>query len=251
MPTINAACSGSKIADVQHVKDTISQIPTVISLGVGGNDADLVGKLKSCLGMDTCEWAQPGKRAATAREIKALFPKITQLIDDLRTTYVGTPIVLVGYPSVINSQADSHCGALVGALLDRDERQFMNESITYLNHVMKAAAQYESIQFVDIQEALNGERLCDEQADAMNGIRIGDDIAPLSFLENIKVIGAESFHPTPRGHQLVAEHIEATLPTPLAAMGCNGCMYEAQLLIPSNYWNEPEASDTSLFQQVA
>lgn len=182
--------------------------PGLISIGVGGNDAGLIGKLKVCLSPGTCEWAEDAeKRAATAQEFQSVYFKLRAVLKSIKTSSPQSKVMVVGYPKVINETDDAQCDALIGIMLNVVERQFMNASIRYLNNVLKAAAESEGVLFVDIEESLAGHRLCDEDSAAMNGVRWGDDIAPISALPLLKLIGRESFHPTPLGHVLAAEKI--------------------------------------------
>lgn len=245
----NLACSGSRMEEVRRVSDTYSHTadarsPTVVSLSIGGNDVDFMGKLKTCLGLGTCEWASTGYRKSTAYELRALFPKFVGLINELKEEYQQAKLLVVGYPKVINDQMK--CSTVAGLLLNTEERRYMNESIHYLNKVLRAAANYTKTTFADIENVYDGERLCDTKETAMNAIRYGDDIAPIPFLNKLKLIGAESFHPTPRGHQLVGSMLATTLVSFRDAPICNSCIYEENDLSMPPYWlaedsgNEPQ-----------
>lgn len=79
--TKSVACSGSRTHDVagaarKILDDDPIANPSVITIGVGGNDIDLVGKLKSCLAPGTCEWATESRLPATAVEIRSLLPRL-------------------------------------------------------------------------------------------------------------------------------------------------------------------------------
>ncbi len=255
LTTNSFACSGSQIPDVIKANEGVlgrgivgNGVPHVVSLGVGGNDVDLVGKLKSCLGIGTCEWARPERRVASAEEIRALFPKLVELITKLKNDYSQVPLVLVGYPRVINI-ASTACNAFVSLALTPDERQYFDESIKYLNRILYAAAQSTGVTYVDIEDSLVGEQLCDTNETAMNSVRLGDDIAPLSFFSNMKVIGAESFHPTPRGHQRIAQKIQEQLKDFWQSPFCTTCSFNEDMLKPSPYWEHTTPTSPS-FQQV-
>ncbi len=240
----NFSCSGSRSDDVrrasiQYANEATGQ-PSHISIGVGGNDIDLVGKLKTCLSIGTCEWARNERRAVTAEEIRSLFTRGVELIQEFKHTYPRAGLAIVGYPSVVNTGGAAQCGAVVSTLLNAAERQYLDESVRYLNKVLRAVAQYSKITYVDIEDSHVGERLCDPIEAAMNSIRFGNDIAPIPLLENIKVIGAESFHPTPRGHQLAALNIQSQFAQPWPSAGCDTCQHDEGLLEPSSYWREGE-----------
>ena len=73
---------------------------------------------------------------------------------------------------------------------------------------MYTAAQASGVKFVDVSSAYGEHKLCNTTSTpAMNAIRLGDDFSPIASLSNFKIIGAESFHPTPYGHELVADII--------------------------------------------
>ncbi|MGV9002124.1 MAG: SGNH/GDSL hydrolase family protein [Candidatus Saccharimonadaceae bacterium] len=254
--TSNLACSGSRTTDVQQASRAFqfganSTLPTVVSLGVGGNDVDFMGKLKSCIGVGTCEWAKEGNRKTTAYEIQGLFPKMVDIITELKTNFSPASFFLVGYPDVINSQANASCSSLVSALLDASERRYMSESIKYLNVVLRAAATYAKVSFVDIEDAYQGERLCDQNETAMNSIRYGDDFAPIAIAPNLKLIGAESFHPTPKGHQLAALIIDRQLNSSWMLPICSGCQFSESQLAVTGYWLENTNADEPTFRQLA
>lgn len=238
------ACSGSVISGVRDAMRVFNAkenllTPTVVSLGIGGNDVDFMGKLKSCIAPGTCEWAKLEKRKATALEIRSLLTREIDLIKETQLNFPSAPLFLVGYPDVINDQPNASCSPLVGTLLNNSERRYMSESIKYLNKVLRAAAYYTKIKFVDIEGAYFGERLCDTEESAMNGIRYGDDMAPIPLLGNFKLIGAESFHPTPRGHQLSAAVINSELQTFWASPTCiSSCVFSNSQLDMPEYWLE-------------
>jgi len=234
----NRACSGSRIHDVREastelLKDEEGAQTVAVSLGVGGNDVDFMGKLKSCLGPGTCEWAKQGTRAATANEMKRLLPDLIELIRQLQQDS-GSPMFLVGYPLVINTSQDAQCSPLIASLLSREEREYMDQSIRYLNDILETAAQFTNIAYVNVEDSLIGERLCDASEKAMNGVRVGDDIAPLSSLPDVKVIGAESFHPTPLGHSRLASAIDSQLGYEWHALQCEECQANTT---PPPYWS--------------
>lgn len=252
----NRSCSGAVMPDIRIASRTflqgdMSQWPSVISLGVGGNDIDFMGKLKNCIGVGTCEWATAGKRQSTAQEIKELFPKLVDLITEMKINYSPASFFVVGYPSVINDLADASCSITIGSLLDVEERRYMSEAINYLNKVLRAAADYTKVKFVDIETAFHGERLCDEKETAMNGIRYGDDMAPIPMIGNLKLIGAESFHPTPRGHQLTAQYINAQLGSFWTSPACVSCTFDDSRVAIGDYWLEGVTPGEPIVRQLA
>lgn len=243
----NFACSGSRMEDVrqaiQKFDSTNTKHANIATLSIGGNDADFMGKLKTCISPGTCEWAQEKYRKATALEIKNLLPRFVDLMNELKQSHGGAQRFVIGYPNIINAQPQAHCSPLMGVLFTADERRYMSESISYLNKVLKAAAHHAGLPFVDIEDSYGNERLCDSEATAMNELRYGDDIAPIPFLEETKLIGAESFHPTPRGHFLAARVIQESIAAHNDAPPCTTCTFEESDLALSSYWLEGEAPE--------
>ena len=251
---INRACSGARIPQVSELMGTApmdgdassslsppsslppsppsSLPPSHISISVGGNDINLIGKLKTCLGIGTCEWAKPERRRASQEEIRAQFSSIVDLLRDAQRKHPSTAITLVGYPSVVNVAVGAPCDVLISSMLNGEERRYMDESLRYLNRVLRAAAMYAKVTFVDVEGALEGERLCDPTDTAMNGVRLGDDIAPMPLLATLKIIGAESFHPTPRGHRLVANAFQAAIDNRWWTVdGCASCILDRKSVV--------------------
>lgn len=252
----NRACSGSRIAQVNQASSIASaetqpkDRPSRISVSVGGNDIELMGKLKTCIGPGTCEWATSEKRSASREEIRSLFPEIVTMLQKMEREYPGTDIAVIGYPSVVNTTDGATCRPLVSALLNSEERLFMEESIKYLNSVLRAATMYTKTTYVDIKNALVGERLCDTVETAMNSVRLGDDIAPIPLLNTIKFIGAESFHPTPRGHELITTTIQDMLAgTWWMSDDCARCEFSDSQLAASSYWDSADDEANSLSPQ--
>jgi lysophospholipase L1-like esterase len=253
---LNLACSGSRMKGVldasrAYQSSLANPDPTIISVSVGGNDVDFMGKLKSCIGMGTCEWATKKLRKANAVEIKNLLFKVVDGIAELKKEHSAAAIFLVGYPDIINDLESAPCSFILSSLLDAEERRYMRESINYVNKVLRAAAEYSKVTFVDITDAYGLERLCDATPVAMNALRYGDDMAPLPFASNLKVIGAESFHPTPRGHELTARMIDSKLISFWFSPICVTCEFDDSLLAFSDYWEEGDTHIGAPLRQLS
>lgn len=225
----SVACAGAKIKDVvgtrqdeytnrslaleNFIPGNILQSefveryqPTVVTVGIGGNDAGLMGKLKTCAMPDICEWASnPVLRLAAAKEIQRLFYKLREMYQRLKEQYDGI-LYAIGYPHVINPEGV--CDPVTATLFAYAERIYMKQSISYLNEVIKAAAESTGVVYLDIENSFIGQELCSgSSSKAVNGVRVGDDIALISSFPMLRVIGNETFHPTPSGHKAIARHI--------------------------------------------
>jgi lysophospholipase L1-like esterase len=251
MTAHSTACSGATLQSARgkfaksnqplQLFELETHSPQVATVGIGGNDAGLIGKLKDCLGVDTCKWANTAKeRRQTALEIKNLYPHLKEFYIDMKVRTLG-PVIAVGYPRIITTQ--QLCLSTVGTLLNQTERVFINEAIQYLNQVIQSAAIDVGIEYVDVENALSGGELCSSfEAPFMNGIRMGDDLPDITTLPFVKIIGAESFHPKPEGHAKVAAKILrsfSNLSTINTYMN-NGSPGAAPA--PSSYWEAEESN---------
>lgn len=188
--------------------------PQVISIGIGGNDAGLIDKLKACLSPGTCYWAATDEgREKTAIEIRDLFDRFVKVFSEIHQASPYSKIYAIGYPKIIDENGS--CDLLTGILLDRSEKIFMNENVKYLNQVISAAAYRAGIKYIDIYDSFGNSVLCgNDQPSSMNAIRNGDDFSPISNIQWLSVLGQESFHPTPAGHLREAQTISGIIGYP-------------------------------------
>ncbi|MFY9228268.1 MAG: SGNH/GDSL hydrolase family protein [Candidatus Microsaccharimonas sp.] len=205
--------------------------PRKATIGIGGNDAGLMDKLKTCAMPGRCEWVKDATaRYKTALEIERLYDSVLGLLRKLKNESPTTALRVVGYPLVIRPYGD--CDPVTSTLFDSEERLFMDQGIRLLNDVLKRAAIASQVPFVDIQDSLLGYRLCEHISPAINSLRLGDDISPVPTLPSFLLIGAESFHPTPVGHQMIARAIDRVTADSSVPVSCSECG-GSQL---SDYW---------------
>ena len=243
---INTACSGATMEAARGKHKETGQTDQLAALesyalqfatvGIGGNDAGLMGKLKDCLGVNTCKWAESAQeRKSTALEIKNLYPRLKDFYHEITARTYGS-VLVVGYPLIISQQPE--CVSGIGLLLNQTERIFMNESIRYLNQVIKAAATDSGLAYTDTQGAFSGDELCASlTSSVMNDVRLGKDIAPINILPFLKVIGSESFHPKPAGHTRIADMVLHNYPQPEHIPHCAQCTAQTTAPSQSAYWS--------------
>jgi len=223
--------------------------PEKLIIGIGGNDAGLMGKLRVCAMPGTCEWAKREGMRATADEIKRLGTSLGGLFAYILDSHPGTTVYVSGYPQII--EVNGLCDPVTDTLFDYDERKFIENSINYLNQVTRVAAKKAGFTYLDIEHSFDNKRLCSESGDsAMNGLRIGNDIAPLALLPLLKMIGAETFHPNPLGHRRIADDILLKRPALEVDDNCSvsptGCS-EAELNSEApDYWGAT-SEDNNVF----
>ena len=164
--------------------------PTSLTISVGGNDATLVSKLRSCIqGAGSC-YSSYEDRLEVLNEIKGKFSTLTETYKKLKEASPATRIYVMGYPQIFATSGN--CAANV--LLDQNEREFASGAIKYMNDTVEAAADYAGVYYVDAEDALSGKKLCEDASHKLgvNGLTKGNDV--------LLFIGNESFHPNPVGH---------------------------------------------------
>ena len=216
--------------------------PEILTIGVGGNDAGLMGKLRTCAMPGTCEWAQGIGIGETAGEIRRLYDTLGSFFSRIVGEIGHSRVFVVGYPDIIDPEGS--CDPATAFLLDHAERLFIQNSVHYLNQVIRAAAEKAGFAYVDVEHSFNGTGLCnDASSTSMNTVRFGDDIAIIDILPMLKIIGAETFHPTPSGHDLMADAILASYPGMVnSAPRAGGVGIE-----PLSYWNSEGDAGRSSF----
>lgn len=214
--------------------------PKIVTVGIGGNDVGFFDKLLACMSNDVCSWAGTSKgKEMTALEIKGFYNKLVNTYQKVHEKSPNSLVYAVGYPKVIDSSGD--CGLVVGAMLDKTEREFMNESVAYLNKVINAAARNVGIKYIDIENSYGDSVLCGKTKPiAMNGVKYGDDSSLFKDSDWFKVIGQESFHPNNFGHKYTAESIFRSVGDIMNYKYCSDgetvCPVTTSAPEPSAYW---------------
>lgn len=181
--------------------------PGIVTIGVGGNDAGLISKLTACAGSGTCNWANDAiNKEQAAKEIRGVFDKLVKTYSEISYISPNTKLIAIGYPKIVDP--NGNCDNITGFLFDKTEREYMDESVKYLNQVVEAAAKAFGIKYVDIQDSFGNQVLCGSKSpSAMNGVRTGDDTNMLNDSEWFRFIGSEGFHPNSIGHAIIAKAI--------------------------------------------
>ena len=223
--------------------------PEKLLIGIGGNDAGLMGKLRACVMPDTCEWVSDEGLRSTADEIKRLYAALSEVFTHINQLSPGTKIFVVGYPNIID--ANGSCDPVTNLLLNQKERIFIERSIEYMNKVIRAAAKKAEFTYLDVERSMNGKRLCNSGPLGMNGLRLGDDISISGTFPMLKIIGSETFHPTPLGHDLVAKAILAANPSlqpeSVCATDPMACIPSVLDIEPPSYWDVSSSLNTASY----
>jgi UDP-N-acetylmuramoyl-L-alanyl-D-glutamate--2,6-diaminopimelate ligase len=223
--------------------------PEIVTLGIGGNDAGLMGKLKACAMPGLCEWAATQEaRTRTGNEIRRLFDQLTAVYRSLMNDSPGSVLHAVGYPQIISTEGV--CDPVTALLLNHEERVFMRQGIGFMNQVIKQAAESVGVMYLDVEDSMRGQELCSGVVSmpAMNGLRLGDDISLIKDLPLLKIIGSETFHPTPTGHTLLGNTIIDTYGDLTQAHTCINCSLEPGPPPLPDYWGGVGEQESSVGQ---
>lgn len=221
--------------------------PTAVSVSIGGNDVGLFDKLRACLMPTVCEWTGGDYLTQMGREIRGLFDKLTRLYANIQKISSRDTLYAVGYPQIINPSG-FFCDPIINYLLSTAERVLVYQSIAYMNQVIQAAARWAGIPYVSIEDAFNGSRLCDLSPSAMNGLTPGDDMSIMSN-NSLLMLGNESFHPTPRGHELIAKVINEAVDLSSPRSGAVSGETWTNSPPPPSYWGDNNRSLPRLVKQ--
>lgn len=241
--SINSILAGFDAGYLEQISFAKNYQPEAILLSIGGNDSGgstggFASILKPCvLDPGTCDNTYQ-ERKQMVENINSVFDKLTDTYTQLRQASPETRIYAIGYPQI--AKVDGNCGANVH--LNATEIQLAHDLIAYLDTIIQRAAAKAGVVYVDTQNALVGERLCEGHGSgiAVNGATVGDDVGfGFGFLK-VKVIGNESFHPTVNGHKLLAAAISRqtsslTQPMPMPDDTVAEPVVEASNPLLSNY----------------
>jgi lysophospholipase L1-like esterase len=180
--------------------------PQSVTLTGSGNDVGFGSVIQSCImsNIYPCAYeATESGRAMIAQGIANQFDKLSKLFTEIHSISPSTRVYMVGYPQFIDDKS-SLCAPNVP--LSQAERTMIKESVTYLNRVIKSAADSSAVKYIDIEDSLKGHRLCESGASYVTGLALA---RKLGFGSNSigKSELQESFHPNRNGHILIADAI--------------------------------------------
>ncbi|WP_300675990.1 SGNH/GDSL hydrolase family protein [Nocardioides sp.] len=195
-PLDDVSCSGATVTDLLKGQTVTGQVlpaqiaavkadTDLITIGVGGNDLDLIGLATVCVQ----QAADCTTRVAQVQQTLGALPgRIEKLVRAVRAKAPKATVVLVGYPTIISAQAP--CAALpvpaavTSAAIDINSR---------LATAIKAAATATKVQFADLYRATADHGLCGSKP----------------WIAGIDGQGAQPLHPTEDEQKLVAEKVLA------------------------------------------
>lgn len=182
--------------------------PRVVTVSIGGNDVGFGDILETCA-MPHASRHQSSNICYNTYEDRLEMINLVdktakswnRLFKQIKSQSPNSTIYAIGYPIMVYDQGS--CGLNVH--LNKSEIEFINEMVVYINNTIASSASSAGVEYVDIENALYGHRLCEADANniAMNGITAGKDSGVLG----LRFYGSESYHPNRRGHELIEQAI--------------------------------------------
>ncbi|MDO5343466.1 MAG: SGNH/GDSL hydrolase family protein [Candidatus Saccharibacteria bacterium] len=174
--------------------------PQTITLTGGGNDVGFGDVLKTCLlDTGTCSYADnPEVILATNNLVYNQYGAARIVIKKLQQASPRSKIFIIGYPQFIDDTSDKCEGV---GFLNKAERRMIRQHTSRLNNVLKRAARDSGVQYVSVEQALRGGRLCENKKYVTSLADVGIAGFAANAVQN-------AFHPNATGHALMAKAID-------------------------------------------
>ena len=138
---------------------------TLVTVGIGGNDAGLVGVAEKCAELGATNptgtacrdhWA-PGGNDRVAARIEATKPKIAAVLQGIHQRAPQARVAIVGYPDVLPKNGES-CWPMVP--LSPDDIRYIDELLVRINAMIAGQAAANDADFVDTYADSGGHDVC-------------------------------------------------------------------------------------------
>jgi lysophospholipase L1-like esterase len=209
----DASCSGATTDDMTSTQtlqageanppqfDALDAGDAIVTVGIGGNDADLIGVAEECAQLDApfpfgdrCQsHYQSGATNTAMAAVDAIAPRIDATIQGIHSRAPQARVLVVGYPDGLPQNA-TNCYPTV-PFSDADVSWF-NSLVLELNAVLARAAQGNGATFVDTFSSSIGHDACADD-NWVNGVVPNSSAFPL--------------HPNAAGESNMATQVEAAL----------------------------------------
>lgn len=201
--------------------------PRSITLTGSGNDVGFGDVVSGCIMSNfypcVYETTDSG-RALIGQGIANQHYELTKLFAKIHDISPATKVYMVGYPQFVE---DTSFFCAPNVPLSQAERVMISESVKYLNRVIKSAAESSGVEYVDIENSLDGHKLCESGTSYVTGLALARTLGLGSSLIG-KSETQESFHPNKSGHKLMADAIRKEL-------GYQSLLNYADYPVNSNY----------------
>ncbi|WP_128379741.1 SGNH/GDSL hydrolase family protein [Streptomyces cavernae] len=176
----DVTCSGATIADVRNNQlSALSEKTSLVTLTVGGNDAQFAPVVELCLTKNDSACASATAYMSDYAKNR-LMTQLTELYKDIKARAPRALVLVLGYPRTLSSTGS--CGAID---LSAAKRTAMNGMADALAEGARAASVAASVYFIDMRQQFSGHEACGSDP-WINGVNLAD---PTSI-----------FHPNTAGH---------------------------------------------------
>jgi Concanavalin A-like lectin/glucanases superfamily/GDSL-like Lipase/Acylhydrolase family len=199
----------------------------MITIGVGGNDAEWINVLtEACLNKACADfgfgWVPPGApdkqkvnfEAWIDDRLKTVIERTRLTVRDTRAVFPNATIAFIGYPMLLPStlNLDRHICTLMAALpIGSTSNSLMRRVQTNFDVQLRQMAAAEGIHFISLLAAYEGHEICGDKSSS-GGQAINDLVIPVVRYKNFDIHpvlgkGNETFHPNELGHRINTETI--------------------------------------------
>lgn len=138
---------------------------TLVTVGIGGNDAGLVGVAETCAEMGATQpngtacrdFYAPGGNDRVAAKIEATKPKIAKVLQGIHQRSPDARVAIIGYPNVLPIDG-TNCYPMVP--LSPDDVRYIDELIVRINAMIAGQAALNDAEFVDTYNDSIGHDVC-------------------------------------------------------------------------------------------
>ena len=194
--------------------DALRADATLVTVGIGGNDAGLVGVAEKCaeLGVTNptgtaCRdhWA-PGGNDTVAAKIEAAKPRIAAVLQGIHQRSPNARVAIVGYPDVLPKNGGS-CYPMVP--LSPDDIRYIDDLIVRINAMIEGQAAENDAEFIDTYADSGGHDVC--------------KLPPERWFEGlVPTEPAYPLHPNAKGEASMGRSAIAVLSRPRGGTGTGG-----------------------------
>ncbi len=182
--------------------DALRRDTTLVTLGVGGNDLDLVGVITRCVILGhLAPHGSPCKQSYTllgtdeiGSRINATAPKIEAVLKEIHVRSPRAKVLLVGYPALFPDDGTA-CRETVA--LAEGDFPWIRDKQKHLNTMLAQQATVYDATYVDAYRPSVGHDVCKPA-----GVR---------WIEPEETAEAAGFHPNAAGHRSTADAVLASL----------------------------------------
>jgi hypothetical protein len=190
---VNVAGGNTQLTDLLNFRrDRLGgEDPSVITVGIGGNDAQFGPLIGHCLRpwVSDCKAGTDWADSALSTINGDTFDRLVDTFTTLRETFPGSTLLVFGYVSVLDP--GDTCNPSTGGMDANETRFLAGDVLDAINQAVSDAAAQAGAFYVDIKGVTAGHGVCDEDP-WVNGIIAYDT--------------QQSFHPNPRAHEAVASY---------------------------------------------